>query len=227
MVVLASLFGPPDISRARLRYRTRAAGYDASARRGACWRALAVASLELKPGETAIDLGCGTGLALPQLADALAPDGRVIAVESSAEMAALARQRIVDESLAAVELIEAVASEARLPPWDGLLLHCVHDILRDPATIAGVMALAKPGARVAVVGMKLPTPWAAPLWPWVFLRAWPYMTTFEGLREPWSHLARHLDDWQMRPINLGTGYVGVGRVRHSAPRCASEAAART
>lgn len=205
---------PPDVALARQRYRDHAAGYDASAHRGQRWRQAAIDALALRPGETVVDVGCGTGLSLPALSAAVGAAGRVIGIEASADMAAYAQSRIERDGLRNATLRVEAVGRADLPPWDGILLHYVHDVLRDPAALASLMVRARPGARVAAVGMRLPGLWALPLWPWILVRARPYMTTFEGLRQPWSHLALHLDGWSWRPIKFGTGYFGTGRVRN-------------
>jgi demethylmenaquinone methyltransferase/2-methoxy-6-polyprenyl-1,4-benzoquinol methylase len=208
-----SLSRPPDLALARLRYREHAAGYDASARRSQRWRLAAIDRLELRPGETVVDVGCGTGLSFPALSAAVGAGGRVVGVEASPDMAEYAQRRIERDGLINTTLRVDSAGAADLPPWDGILLHYVHDVLRDPAALAVLMARARPGARAVAVGMRLPPVWALPLWPWILMRARPYMTTFEGLRQPWSHLATHLDQWSWRPIKLGTGFIGAGRVR--------------
>ena len=75
--------GPrPDALRARDSYRELAAGYDASCTRIESLRALAVRMLALSPGETVLDIACGTGAALPLLGDAVGPSGRVIVAGS-------------------------------------------------------------------------------------------------------------------------------------------------
>lgn len=48
----------------------------------------------LTPGESVLDLGTGTGAVAQQAAATVGPSGRVIAVDISAEMLALARQRL-------------------------------------------------------------------------------------------------------------------------------------
>src|SRR3990172_4308941 len=57
-------------------------------------RAAAVKRLAVQPGETVIDLGCGTGLSLRLLVDAVGPDGRVTGVDASPDMLARARHRV-------------------------------------------------------------------------------------------------------------------------------------
>jgi len=210
---LNSVFGPPSLALSMQRYRRHASGYDASARRGERWRTAAIETLALRAGETVLEPGCGTGLSFPCMADAVGPAGRVIGIESSTEMAAQAYRRISAHGLTNVSVIEGAVHQVPVPPWDALLLHYVHDILRDPRSVAAIMAMGRPGARVAVIGMRLPSPWALPLWPWILMRAWPYMTTFEGLREPWSHLLPYLDGWTCRTIKYGTGYFGFGRLK--------------
>lgn len=210
---VVSFSRPPDVALARLRYRAHAAGYDASARRSQGWRLAAIDALELQPGETAVDVGCGTGLSLPALSRAVGAGGRVVGIEASPDMADHAQRRIDRDGLTNATLIVDSARTVDPPPWDGLLLHYVHDVLRDPDALASLMARARPGARVAAVGMRLPPAWALPLWPWVLVRARPYMTTFEGLRQPWSHLTNYLDGWSWRPIKFGTSFFGAGRVR--------------
>jgi SAM-dependent methyltransferase len=53
--------------------------------------AAAVAELHLQPGQTAVDLGCGTGRALPHLRAAVGPRGRVLGLDLTPQMLATAR----------------------------------------------------------------------------------------------------------------------------------------
>ena len=53
--------------------------------------AAAVAELGLRAGQTALDVGCGTGRALPHLRAAVGRDGRVLGVDLTPEMLATAR----------------------------------------------------------------------------------------------------------------------------------------
>jgi SAM-dependent methyltransferase len=54
--------------------------------------AAAVADLGLRAGQTALDVGCGTGRALPHLRGAVGPGGRVLGVDLTPEMLATARR---------------------------------------------------------------------------------------------------------------------------------------
>jgi SAM-dependent methyltransferase len=53
--------------------------------------AAAVAEVGLHPGQTAVDVGCGTGRALPHLRTAVGPDGRVLGFDLTPQMLATAR----------------------------------------------------------------------------------------------------------------------------------------
>ena len=204
----------PDPALAIARYRQHAAGYDASARRSMPARLKTIGRLRLEPGDVVLDVGCGTGLSFEPLVSAIGPRGRVVGVELSPEMLVQARQRCERKGWRRVTLIEGAIETAPLAgPFDAILFHCAHDVLRSPLALARIFAQAAPGARVAAAGMKLGPWWAAPLNPLVRRRAAPYMTTFDGLAEPWSLLVDYLEDFHWTSRNFGSGWIGWGRAR--------------
>lgn len=204
----------PDRELALERYRRHAAGYDASAQRTMRLRTRTIARLELQPGQTVLDVGAGTGLSFALLRDGVGPAGRVVGVELSPEMGALARRRIEREGWRNVVLEQAAIEEAELPETiDAVLFNYTHDVLRSPAALAHIFARVRPGARVAVAGMRYVSWWLAPVNLYVLFAAHPYMTTFEGLGRPWSHLEAYLDGFATEPTLFGTGYIGWGTRR--------------
>lgn len=204
----------PDRHRALALYRRHAPGYDASARRTMPLRERTVARLNLQPGQTVLDVGAGTGLSFSLLRAGVGGGGRVVGVELSPEMSALARQRITDWGWDNVTLEQAAIEEAALPDrLDAVLFNYTHDVLRSPAALAHIFARLRPGGRVAVAGMRLVSWWLAPVNLYVLLAARPYMTTFEGLSKPWSHLETYLDRFETEPTLYGTGYIGWGARR--------------
>lgn len=72
--------------------------------------------LDLKPGMTVVDLGCGAGLDSLMAVEQVGPRGRVIGVDVSSEMAALARRNAATAGFANVEIIESPVE--RLPLAD-------------------------------------------------------------------------------------------------------------
>ena len=74
----------------------------------------AVAEAGMRPGGTAVDIGCGTGRALPPLRAAVGPAGRVIALDVTPEMLQVARP---PAAVAGAALV--LADARRLPFADG------------------------------------------------------------------------------------------------------------
>ena len=79
------------------KYSLRAAHYDATCGPTQPIRAQTIASLLLQPGQTVLDVGCGTGLSFEQLLERLGPSGRVLAFEQSPEMFAQAQARVLSK----------------------------------------------------------------------------------------------------------------------------------
>ena len=109
--------GPaPDPEEARRRYRALARRYDRRVGFVAPLRGRVVQRLGLRPGDHAVDMGCGTGASLASLRAAVGPGGRITGVELSEEMAAVARQRIADGGWDNVEIVVGDAASAPCPP---------------------------------------------------------------------------------------------------------------
>jgi arsenite methyltransferase len=196
-----------------MKYRKRAAGYDATC--GPTWpiRERTVAALQLQPGQRVLDVGCGTGLSLPLLRAGVGEAGRVYGIDQSPEMLAVARRRVDEHGWGNVQLMEAAAQCVDLPePMDALLFHYTHDVLRSPAALSRLLACARPRARVAIAGIKYFPAWLAPLNPWVYFKNYGYNGAPGDLRTPWDRIAPFLEDWQMTPTQFGMGYIGIGRV---------------
>ncbi|HEX3063331.1 MAG TPA: hypothetical protein VHP55_11670, partial [Usitatibacter sp.] len=65
--------GHADLGRAVAHYRDLAPRYDARTRRIDRVRERTLTALELQPGDTVLDAGCGTGWAIPRIAAAVGP----------------------------------------------------------------------------------------------------------------------------------------------------------
>jgi SAM-dependent methyltransferase len=202
---------PTDRAAALQQYRARADIYDAELLFATPIRRRAIDKLALRPGDTVLDVGCGTGLSLPLIERAIGPGGRIFGIEQSAEMLARARSRIASNRYRNVTLIQSPVEEAKIPSRaDAVLFHFTHDVLRTPAAVANVAGAFKPGARVVAAGLKWAPRWAVGVNLAVLLGALRSTTALEGLDRPWSHLEAHLRRVKVEQLLGGAIYLMSG-----------------
>ena len=202
----------PDPQLALARYREHAANYEVSALRTLPLRYRTVWNLALQPGDAVLDVACGTGMSFPLLEEAIGPSGRLVGVELSPEMAAIAQARIDRAGWRNAELIVARMEDAKLAPgsFDAVAFNFTHDVLQSKEALANIFAACKPGARVAVAGSKL-LPWyLAPFNLYVRWNNAPYMTTQENLGRPWQLVTRYVPDLQRTSALWGACYLAKG-----------------
>ena len=111
-----------------------------------------VESLAARPGERALDIGCGRGAATTLLARAVLPDGSVDAVDLSPAMVEHTRALLAQEGLAARTAVMD-AGDPDLPPasFDVIASSLVLFFLPEPATaLARWVRLLAPGGRIGL-----------------------------------------------------------------------------
>ena len=203
-----------DNSAALAQYRRRAAVYDLELKLFEPARRAAIEQLALRGSEVVFDVGCGTGLSLPLLRQAVGAKGHIVGIEQSPEMMALARQRVRQHGWRNVTLIEAPVADAAIArSANAALFHFTHDILRDPAALDNVVAHVRPGARVVACGLQWARPWAWPVNLFVFGAALRSVSSLAGLSQPWSLLAGHLSDMHVEPLMAGAVFLASGVAR--------------
>jgi len=199
------------------RYRSKAAGYDASAEFTMPLRRRTIALLQLQPGQTVLDVGAGTGLSYALLRQGVGDSGRVLAFEQSPDMFALAAQRLQREGWTNVWHCNESADTVRLPALaDAVLFNYTHDICRTPAAVHNILRQVKPGARVAMAGIKFFPWWTGPLNIVVWLKNRPYNARPGDLWSPWSDVAAHCDQFVLSSTQWGMGYIASGIYRGTA-----------
>jgi len=181
------------------------------------YRAAAVERLDLQPGDTVIDLGCGTGLSLRLLGRAVGPEGRVIGVDASPDMLARARQRVEERGWANVELVEAFAQDFQpQAPVDGVLACNVNQLVCSPEVVQNAVGWLKPGGRFAAAGGRR-GPGLGGFLRALFLRVTvPLMQRERSAvrwilhERPWQELERALGPLEVKQFLAGSAFVARG-----------------
>lgn len=212
--------GVPTRSEVVHLYRKRAAHYDVATPfyrlvgfpLGRLRRELAGA-LALAPGDTVVEIGCGTGANFPQLQEHVGPTGRIIGVDLTDRMLEEARERVRANGWRNVELVLSDAAAYEFPEGvNGICSMLALTLCReyDAVIERGARALAA-GGRWAILDLKLPP--GTPDW---LVRAAlpitrPYGVSVELTeRHPWESLRRHLPHTWTRDFYFGLAYLAVG-----------------
>jgi SAM-dependent methyltransferase len=106
----------------------------------------------LRPGQAAIDLGCGPRGILDLLAGQVSPAGRVVGLDADPSHTAMAAEFAAGRGLSSVEIITADASNTGLAASSFDLVHARTLLINlpDPAGVAAEMRrLTRPGGWVA------------------------------------------------------------------------------
>ncbi len=200
-----------QLQRAIELYADLAQQYDAETRFITGIRSQAIAALRLRPGESVLDAGCGTGWCLPMLAKGVGVAGKVQGFEPSPDMLALARKRVAEDCLHQVELQNTSGAMATLTQApDAILFSYTHDLIRSRASLEHLFAQCRPGTRIVAAGTKLfPT--------WFFPGNWylrhthrATITNFEGFESPWTLLAEFCPSHNVRVTIPGSRYLFTG-----------------
>ena len=204
-------------------YRKRAKHYDAATQLYRLagfpltrYRRLAAEALDLRPGATVVEIGCGTGANFPLLQERIGPTGRIIGVDLTDEMLEQAARRVAAAGWRNVELVQRDARDFDFPEGiDAILSTLALTLSPDYEDIIarGARALA-PDGRWVVLDLKEPEHWPKPLVALAVALAQPYGVSLAlASRRPWESIQRHLPHTTIRELYFGAIYLAIGRKR--------------
>lgn len=215
-----------DSTRERLieTYRKKARRYDVTSRLYPApgypqrsQRLHAVQALDLREGDTVVDIACGTGLNFPLIEEAIGPGGQIVGVDLTDAMLARAWDRVEASGWSNVSLVQADAAHFSFPGEVDAILstYALTQVPECGQVIAhGAEALCG-GGRWVVLDLKLPdnTPgWlsrlgiavvrtSASLDEWIMRRPW------ETIR---AAMSGGLADPSWTELCFGTAFLAVG-----------------
>jgi len=128
--------------------------FEVESREIALHRDAIAAALELAPGDRVADVGAGTGLFLEPLAEAVGPEGRVLAVDIAPNFVEHMRERAREAGWSWVEPMLCSERSVDLPPASvdlAFVCDTYHHFEYPRATLASLHAALRPGGRMVVV----------------------------------------------------------------------------
>jgi phosphatidylethanolamine/phosphatidyl-N-methylethanolamine N-methyltransferase len=117
-------------------------------------RARTADALALTPGDTVVDVGCGTGATLPYLRERVGPDGTVVGVDVTPEMLAQARNLVERRGWSNVHLALGDGGELPVAPGtvDAVVATFVVGMFEAPDDVVERWCdLLAPGGRIALL----------------------------------------------------------------------------
>jgi ubiquinone/menaquinone biosynthesis C-methylase UbiE len=173
-----------------------------------------IASLDLRPGQTVLDIGCGTGRNFPPILEMIGTTGKLIGVDYTPDMLARARERVEREGWKNVELVREDAARIDLGrTFDAALSTLAISVIPDyRGALDRMRAHLKSGGRLAIGDAKRSVRWYGRPFNWV---ADLLGTGAAGLmaRRPWEPLEEMLNDFHYDEWFMGFFYVAGGSVR--------------
>ncbi len=182
------------------------------------WRERAADRAELAPGDTALDVCCGTGDLALELARRVAPDGRVVGCDFSEPMLDLAREKAAaaGEAAARFEWADALQLPYDAGRFDAVTVgfgaRNLADLDRGLREMARVL---RPGGRLVILEITQPRrPPLSTFYSLWFDRVVPVLGNLSGDPEAYAYLPESVRSFPgLRALAAKMGAAGLGRIR--------------
>lgn len=176
-------------------------------------RRTTVTALDLRPGDTVLDLACGTGRNFPLVQDMVGSTGHIIGCDYSPEMLAVARDHVAHRGWTNVTLIQGDVADLTLDrSVDAVLCTLAMSVIpRWQEAIRRAVAVLKPGGMLAIADLRLcDRPAMGPLNA-IIVWLCRVLGATDPQRRPWEFMATLLDDVELQNLPLELVYVAWGR----------------
>jgi ubiquinone/menaquinone biosynthesis C-methylase UbiE len=177
------------------------------------WRRMVVDALSLRPGDTVVEIGCGTGLNFSLLERAVGDEGKIIGMDISEAMLDRARERVRAAGWHNVDLVCAAASDFSFPDGTGGILATgvlTYEPEFDNVIERGARALT-PGRKWVVLDYKMPSNWLRCLAPAFVALGSSFGVSKSFMdRHVWESVERHLTNTRMQELYGGFVYIVSG-----------------
>lgn len=182
--------------------------------RNATFRDRALETLDVTPGESILEVGCGYGNSFQALREAVGPGGRLVGLDVSRGMTRAARRRVRDGGWRNVEVVRG---DARRPPitsgtFDAAYAAMSLSAVPDPAAaIEATRNALRPGGRFVVLDAR---PFQQ--WPWRVLN--PLVVPVSEVATSWvpevdlvAVLRDEFENVTVSSFNAGSVFVACAR----------------
>ena len=122
---------------------------------------LLMQALALRPGMVVADIGAGTGYLSRRMAKAVAPTGKVLAVDVQPEMVAMLRQAARKEGLSNIDPSLGTETDVKLTPGSvdlAIMVDVYHELSFPYEVVASIVRALKPGGQLVFVEYRAEDP---------------------------------------------------------------------
>jgi 2-polyprenyl-3-methyl-5-hydroxy-6-metoxy-1,4-benzoquinol methylase len=116
-----------------------------------------IARLAVKPGQVIADIGAGSGIFSRPLAKAVAPSGKVYAVDIDPALLDHIKQTARQQNLGNIQTVLGEFDDPKIPARDvdlALINDVLHHIEHRAAYLKALTTYIKPGGRIAIIEMN-------------------------------------------------------------------------
>lgn len=177
------------------------------------WRRIAVAKLELKPGQSALDVCCGTGDFMVALRKAVTQTGTVFGVDFCQPMLELASDKKVGDLALGDACSLPIASESFDAATVGWGIRNVSDVSAAHRELFRVL---KPGGKFVSLDMARPrNPLVRRASEWTFNALVPFIGSLFGKRQAYTYLPKSTQRFMTREeLDASMSQAGFTNVGH-------------